>query len=118
MDEPLSGLDPRGIRSAKEAIREIAAEGTAVLLSSHLLELIEELADRILILDHGRKLFVGTLAEARASIAADEGSSLEEVFMAVTGGVRRVEGELVEAPTGDGGGPRHDADGDPARSAP
>lgn len=97
MDEPLSGLDPRGIRSSKLAIREIAAEGTAVLLSSHLLELIEELAHRILILDRGRRVFMGTLAEARASIAADEGSSLEEVFMAVTGGVRELEGEIVEA---------------------
>lgn len=96
MDEPLSGLDPRGIRSAKQAIRDIASRGTAVLLSSHLLELIQELAHRILILDRGRKVFAGTLAEARASIAVDEGSSLEEVFMAVTGGVRELEGEIVE----------------------
>ncbi len=44
LDEPLSGLDPRGIRSAKEAIRELAAAGAAVLLSSHQLELVEALA--------------------------------------------------------------------------
>ena len=86
MDEPLSGLDPRGIRSAKEAIREIAREGTAVILSSHLLELIEELAHRILILDRGLKVFAGTLAEARAASRAGEGSSLEEIFLAVTEG--------------------------------
>jgi ABC-2 type transport system ATP-binding protein len=85
MDEPLSGLDPRGIRSAREALREIAAEGAAVILSSHQLELIEALAHRLLILDHGRAVFVGTLAEARAAIRADEGSTLEEVFLAVTG---------------------------------
>jgi ABC-2 type transport system ATP-binding protein len=84
MDEPLSGLDPRGIRSAKEAIREIAREGTAVILSSHLLELIEELAHRILILDRGRKVFAGTLAEARATLQAGEEKSLEEIFLAVT----------------------------------
>ena len=84
MDEPLSGLDPRGIRSAKLAIQELAREGTAVILSSHLLELIEELAHRILIVDHGRKVFAGTLAEARASLRAHEGSSLEEIFLAVT----------------------------------
>jgi ABC-2 type transport system ATP-binding protein len=86
MDEPLSGLDPRGIRSAKLAIRELAREGTAVILSSHLLELIEELAHRILIVDHGRKVFAGTLAEARASLPVKEGSSLEEIFMAATSG--------------------------------
>jgi ABC-2 type transport system ATP-binding protein len=85
LDEPLSGLDPRGIRSAKGAIRELAAEGTAVILSSHLLTLIEELAARILILDHGRKVFEGTLSEARAAARASEHSSLEEVFLAVTG---------------------------------
>ena len=86
LDEPLSGLDPRGIRSARQAIREIAAEGSAVILSSHLLELIEALADRLLILDRGRRVFMGTLAEARASLAPVEGSSLEEIFFAATGG--------------------------------
>lgn len=86
MDEPLSGLDPRGIRSAKNALREIAAEGTAVILSSHLLELIEELAHRILILDRGRRVFLGTLDEARRAANAAEGTSLEDVFIAVTGG--------------------------------
>jgi ABC-2 type transport system ATP-binding protein len=84
MDEPLTGLDPRGIRSAKDAIRELAAGGTAVILSSHLLELIEELATRILILAQGKKVFEGTLAQARKSIAADEAHRLEDIFMAIT----------------------------------
>jgi len=84
MDEPLSGLDPRGIRSAKDAIARIAADGAAVVLSSHLLELIEELADRLLIIDSGRRVFLGTLAEAREIHAAGENSSLEEIFMAAT----------------------------------
>jgi ABC-2 type transport system ATP-binding protein len=84
MDEPLSGLDPRGIRSAKQALRELAGEGTAVILSSHLLGVIEELATRILILAAGRKVFEGSLAEARAAARAGEGSTLEEVFLAVT----------------------------------
>lgn len=86
LDEPLSGLDPRGIRSARLAIRELAAEGSAVILSSHLLELIEALADRILILDRGRRVFVGTLDEARSCLAPESGSSLEEIFFAATGG--------------------------------
>lgn len=83
LDEPLSGLDPRGIRSAKDAIRELAATGTAVILSSHLLSLIEELADRLLVLDRGRRVFLGSLAEARAASAR---SNLEEVFFAITAG--------------------------------
>lgn len=85
LDEPLSGLDPRGIRSAREAITELAREGTAVLLSSHLLDLIEALAHRLLIIDRGRRVFVGTLVEARASLSVLEGSNLEEIFFAATG---------------------------------
>ena len=84
MDEPLSGLDPRGIRSAKQAIEDLARDGTAVILSSHLLVLIEELATRLLIIDHGRKVFGGTLAEARAAFPAHERGSLEEIFFAAT----------------------------------
>ncbi len=85
MDEPLSGLDPRGIRSAKQAIEELARSGSAVILSSHLLVLIEELATRLLILDRGRRVFDGTLAEARAAFPAHERGSLEEIFFAATG---------------------------------
>ena len=95
MDEPLSGLDPRGIRSAKEAIKALAREGTAVILSSHLLELIEELAHRILILHRGKRVFAGTLAEARATLSGGLGGSLEQIFLAVTEGPH---------PGSDGGG--------------
>ena len=86
LDEPLSGLDPRGIRSARVAITELAAGGSSVILSSHLLELIEALASRLLILDRGRSVFTGTMNEARATLAPAEGSSLEEIFFAATGG--------------------------------
>lgn len=84
LDEPLSGLDPRGIRTAKLAIGELAGEGTAVILSSHQLELIEQLASRILILSAGRGVFVGTLVEARAMFPAHARGSLEEIFLAAT----------------------------------
>ena len=83
MDEPLSGLDPRGIRSAKDAIETLAGEGSSVVLSSHLLELIEELADRILIVHRGAKVFLGTLEELRERFSAG-GGSLEEIFLAIT----------------------------------
>ncbi|MFT5052743.1 MAG: ABC-2 type transport system ATP-binding protein [Chlamydiales bacterium] len=88
LDEPLAGLDPRGIRTARSAIRMLADEGVAVILSTHLLELIEAMADRILIMDKGRKLFEGTLVEARERIASGPGSSLEELFLAATEGVQ------------------------------
>jgi len=97
LDEPLSGLDPRGIRSAREAIRQLARAGTAVLLSSHQLELIQALADRILILDRGRRRFLGTLEEARSTLVAVPGSSLEEIFLAATAEPRR-EGAEHAAP--------------------
>jgi len=84
MDEPLSGLDPRGIRAARDAIQELAAAGSAVVLSSHLLELIQALGHRLLIIDHGRTVFLGTLEEARRELNAAEGSSLEEIFFAAT----------------------------------
>ncbi|MBL8863212.1 MAG: ABC transporter ATP-binding protein [Planctomycetes bacterium] len=84
MDEPLSGLDPRAIRSAKDEIRRLARAGTAVVLSSHQLELIQELADRILILDRGTKRFEGTLQEARATLALGEDQDLEDIFLFAT----------------------------------
>jgi len=99
LDEPLSGLDPRGIRSARQAIRELAQDGTAVLLSSHQLELIEALAHRILILDRGRRVFLGTLEEARATLASPAGTSLEEIFLAATGeGESRVADDPAGSP--------------------
>jgi ABC-2 type transport system ATP-binding protein len=100
LDEPLSGLDPRGIRSAKNAIRELAAEGTAIILSSHLLLLIEELADELLILDRGRSVFQGTIEDARLALLRGEGSSLEEVFFAATG-----DGTVPEEPADPPGPP-------------
>lgn len=105
MDEPLSGLDPRGIRSAKRAIADCAASGTAVVLSSHLLELIEELADRILILDRGRGLFIGSLEEARASVMGGEDASLEEVFLSITGERREDGASAAPGAAADAGDP-------------
>jgi len=113
LDEPLTGLDPRGIRSAKRAIAELAAEGSAVILSSHLLEMIEELASRILILDRGEKVFDGTLAHARSSITGVEGSSLEDIFLRITDGggptpardAARSDGGDWSSNSGNGAGP-------------
>ena len=87
VDEPLSGLDPRGIRTMKQSLRDRAAAGAAVIISSHLLALVEDLCSHLLILDRGQQLFYGTMADARAAFAgAAADSSLEEVFFSVTEG--------------------------------
>jgi ABC-2 type transport system ATP-binding protein len=85
-DEPLTGLDPIGIRRMRDTITRRAATGAAILLSSHLLHLVEEVCTRIIIMDHGRKIADGTVAEliTRADLTA-AGSSLEQVFLHVTG---------------------------------
>lgn len=85
-DEPLTGLDPIGIRKMRGTIQARAREGAAVLLSSHLLPLVEEVCSRVIIMDRGRKLADGPVTEllARASHASGR-SSLEHVFLEVTG---------------------------------
>ncbi|MBL0940999.1 MAG: ABC transporter ATP-binding protein [Gemmatimonadaceae bacterium] len=85
LDEPLTGLDPVGIRRMKETISARAREGTAVVLSSHLLHLVEELCTRLLVIRRGEAVAFGTIAEiveARPELA---GHSLEEMFIALTG---------------------------------
>jgi ABC-2 type transport system ATP-binding protein len=84
LDEPLTGLDPRGIRNIKESIRRRAANGTAFLLSSHLLTLVEALCDQVLIVQRGRKVAFGSLEEIRQLAALNSDASLEDVFFAVT----------------------------------
>ena len=84
-DEPLTGLDPLGIRHMKETIVSRGRSGAAVIVSSHLLHLVEEICTRIVIINHGVKVADGTLAELRAqSEGAVAGSSLEQIFLQVT----------------------------------
>jgi ABC-2 type transport system ATP-binding protein len=84
LDEPLTGLDPRGIRNIKESIRRRAASGAAFLLSSHLLVLVEALCDQVLILHRGQKMAFGSLEEIRGLATLHAEASLEDVFFAVT----------------------------------
>jgi ABC-2 type transport system ATP-binding protein len=85
LDEPLTGLDPVGIRRMKETITARAREGTAVILSSHLLHLVEELCTRLLVIRRGEAVAFGTIADIVAERPALEGRSLEEIFIALTG---------------------------------
>ncbi len=85
LDEPLTGLDPRGIRTMQDSIRRRAAEGAAVMVSSHLLSLVEDLCTSILLMARGRKLLQGDLADLRRE--ATEGGraeSLEDLFFRLT----------------------------------
>jgi ABC-2 type transport system ATP-binding protein len=85
-DEPLTGLDPFGIRRMKGTIVERRKRGAAIVVSSHLLHLVEEIADRVLIVQSGRRVALGTLDEIRAAapgLARD--ASLEDIFLTVTG---------------------------------
>jgi ABC-2 type transport system ATP-binding protein len=83
VDEPLVGLDPRSARIVKNLFVSQARSGAAVLMSIHLLTIAEELADRIGIVDRGRMLTVGTLAELREQAQHD--GSLEDLFLKLTG---------------------------------
>jgi ABC-2 type transport system ATP-binding protein len=83
-DEPLTGLDPLGIRQMKTTIVARARQGGAVIVSSHLLHLVEEICTRIVILDRGAKVADGTIA-ALAAEAALAGSTLEDIFLQMTG---------------------------------
>lgn len=84
LDEPLTGLDPVGIRRMKATISERARSGTAVILSSHLLHLVEELCTRILIIQSGRLVALGGMSEIIADRPQLAGRGLEEVFLALT----------------------------------
>ena len=88
LDEPLTGLDPRGIRTLYDLLRRRAAAGTAVVLSSHLLGQIEGLCTAFLVLREGRLLFHGSREALRDRYAAEvgEGATLEEVFFHLTEG--------------------------------
>jgi len=82
-DEPLTGLDPLGIRRMKATIVARGKAGGAVIVSSHLLHLVEEICTRVVIIDRGRKVADGTVAELSAR-AQSEGSNLEQIFLKVT----------------------------------
>ena len=112
-DEPLTGLDPIAIRKAKDAIVARARGGAAIIVSSHLLHLVEELAHRVLVILKGEKAAHGTLAELQAEnpdLAA--GATLEDIFMKMaTGSAGPANGQgrppsgpaPASPPTGEGG---------------
>lgn len=91
VDEPLVGLDPRSARIVKDLFLSQARSGVAVLMSTHLLSIAEELADTIGIIDSGRMLTQGTLGQLREQVSMH--GPLEELFLKVTGGDRPIPGD-------------------------
>jgi ABC-2 type transport system ATP-binding protein len=87
LDEPLTGLDPRGIRTMKDSIRERAAAGAAVMVSSHLLSLVEDLCTSVLILHRGRQLLHARLSDLRRELTeSGRQETLEDLFFRLTEG--------------------------------
>jgi ABC-2 type transport system ATP-binding protein len=82
VDEPMVGLDPHGARQIKDVFRTIADSGRTVFLSTHTLDVAEEVCDRIGIINKGRLVALGTMAELRASAKAGD-DDLEAVFLTV-----------------------------------
>ena len=84
-DEPLTGLDPLGIRRMKDSILHRAREGAAIIISSHLLHLLEEVCSHVLILKGGQKIVDGTMDEILRKFSEQSGdTNLEDVFFRAT----------------------------------
>jgi ABC-2 type transport system ATP-binding protein len=96
IDEPMVGLDPRTVRLVKDMLRAKAAAGQTIFMSTHLLSIAEEIADRVGIVDEGRLRFLGTIDELREQVAAHD-ASLEHLYLRFTAGDvgRRVNGQCA-----------------------
>lgn len=81
LDEPLTGLDPKSAYNLKNMMREHADAGNSVLFSTHVLEVAEKLCDKIIIINHGKSLFYGTLDELTARYPDLD---LEKIFLEMT----------------------------------
>jgi len=83
VDEPMVGLDPKGIRMVRELFRKLAAEGTSVFMSTHTLKLAEDVCDRIAVIDRGTIRATGTMEELRRTARMGD-ADLEQVFFELT----------------------------------
>jgi ABC-2 type transport system ATP-binding protein len=84
LDEPMIGVDPKGVRALKDGIREMKARGGCVLISSHVLSLVEEVCDRVLVMVKGSVVAQGTIPEMLGMASGVKEKSLEEAFLAIT----------------------------------
>jgi len=86
VDEPMVGLDPKSARMAKAIYREWVTQGGTVFMSTHTMEIAETMCDRIGIVNEGKLIACGTMAELRANAGADHTGRLESIFLKLTGG--------------------------------
>ena len=91
VDEPMVGLDPRGARLIKDVFRLMSRKGVAILMSTHTLEVAEEMCDRIAIIQAGRIIARGSVPEL---LAGSKDERLTQVFLKITGGSAFQEIEL------------------------
>ena len=102
LDEPTTGLDPQARLEVWQTVKELAAGGTTVLLTTQYLNEAEQLADRIAILHQGRIIVNGTLAELKQLLPAakveyvEKQPTLEEVFLAIVGDDNKSDGSAIE----------------------
>jgi ABC-2 type transport system ATP-binding protein len=85
VDEPMVGLDPKAARLLKDIFRQFVDKGGTVLMSTHTLEVAEAMCDQIAIIQHGKVVAAGTVADVRREHQAGS-ASLEELFLKLTGG--------------------------------
>ncbi len=86
MDEPMAGMDPEAQHAFKEEVRRMVSNGTAALMSSHLLDMVERFCTRVGIINRGRLIAEGDLDEIRRKAESGEEATLEEVFLKLVGG--------------------------------
>ena len=94
VDEPMVGLDPKGARLLKDLFRQYVNRGGTILMSTHTLEVAEGMCDRIAIMQTGRILARGTMADLREQTESS-GASLEDMFLRLTGGFREHQLDLI-----------------------
>lgn len=85
LDEPTVGLDPKSARTLKNLLRELCNHGMTAFLSTHILEIAEQMCDRVGIISDGDIIALGTMDELREHEGKTEGS-LEDIFLELTGG--------------------------------
>jgi ABC-2 type transport system ATP-binding protein len=95
VDEPTVGMDPRGARLLKQVFRNLAQDGATVFMSTHSLEVAEELCDRIGIINRGKLVALGSLGDLRQQTGRSGDSTLESIFLGLTGGEEDSEDELA-----------------------
>jgi ABC-2 type transport system ATP-binding protein len=92
LDEPFEGIDAISSRQVKRLLQDFAGRGGTVFLTSHVLEIVDRLADHVGIIHHGRLVAQGPIADLRTE--AGPGRTLEEIFLGVVGAADRPEGSL------------------------